>query len=1002
MVTSTTKFTDPSDNIDNNLEYKRFKGFQEWSNDQEHSENQIHILHLNIRSLRKHFNEFTVLLDQNRNAIDIIILTEINIKSEEISFYAIKGYDICDNTRKTQRGGGVIIYYKKHLQMDLESLKTTACEGVKGKLIYNKRVLHIIALYRPPQMNKILFLDQLRIILQEVPSSEDLIVIGDVNIDLFRPKNRSYVSSYKNTLCEQGLFSAIPDTEITRQAIVEERVDESCIDHLWVRVRQRGLGMHAAPATAFVIESGMSDHHIIGIALNLNNKRTCDEKCSVRKLVIDEKLVRDKLTTYDWSQLLSIMCPIMLYQQLFNVFNSIYEQCKFEKSVSHKRETQPWVTRDLYKMLVKRDTLFRAWKMSPHIMNKRLEYTKFRNRVNKLINAAKNKHRKSEILNCKGDYRKIWSNINNWLGRVKSSLDSIIIKYLGKTENVYNICCEFTKTFTKEILTIKHVCNIKFLDRRSYVTKNNVSFRYVKVAPHDIEKIINTLSSKKAPGLDNIRVQDLKLIKNQISPVLANFINLSLSSGLYPDLLKKAIIRPIYKTGSHYDYTNYRPIAILSVINKIVEKVIVGQVSMFLERHNLLTDHQHGFRRGRSTVTALTHFSEVINESLNSGKQVLCLFIDYKKAFDTLDHNVLVQAMEECGIGGPANAWFKNYLTNRAIQTAIEGTKGAEARVTLGVPTGSVYGPVGYIMFVNSVVNVVQKCKVFMYADDMCLFYASNNMEEARCQLQNDFENIIKWAHDNGIIINVKKTKCLHIYSPYNRIAKTVDYTQIGIVGHTYDCLHRNKLDCDCAFLDYVDRCKYLGLLVDHNFNFKFHVEELCRKLRIVLGKIYQLKKVVSKEVLLVVYYALADSLISYGLTVYGRTFSTYIKDIGNLQTGLVKYLVDSKTKNMYNDYSKLFPVCKILPVEVKIRYLISLENYYLDEYKCPVYNRYNTRRVREGKFIQPPVVNYYGKRLNKYLVPRLFNDIGWLRDKPKLNKSVLKRRLKAYLLENI
>ncbi|XP_063388313.1 myrosinase 1-like [Cydia fagiglandana] len=134
----------------------------------------------------------------------------------------------------------------------------------------------------------------------------------------------------------------------------------------------------------------------------------------------------------------------------------------------------------------------------------------------------------------------------------------------------------------------------------------------------------------------------------------------------------------------------------------------------------------------------------------------MVVFIDFKKAFDTLDHEQLLQAMDECGIRGPTNQWFREYLKNRTLRTIINGTAGDEARVSLGVPTGSVYGPVGYIMHVNSVSNVIKNCKVVMYADDMCLLFAGRCVTDMVDKVQEDFENITRWAHDNGIILNIK------------------------------------------------------------------------------------------------------------------------------------------------------------------------------------------------------------------------------------------------------
>ncbi|XP_045541893.1 uncharacterized protein LOC123723359 [Papilio machaon] len=139
---------------------------------------------------------------------------------------------------------------------------------------------------------------------------------------------------------------------------------------------------------------------------------------------------------------------------------------------------------------------------------------------------------------------------------------------------------------------------------------------------------------------------------------------------------------------------------------------------------------------------------------------------------DTTQHNQLLLAMEECGISGPINRFFHNYLKERSMYTVVNGIRGAEAGVVLGVPTDSVFGPVGYIMHVNSVVNVVENCRVYMYADDMCLLVAGRDLKRMERLMQNDFDRVVQWAHDNGILLNIAKTKAMHIYSPYNRNAK--------------------------------------------------------------------------------------------------------------------------------------------------------------------------------------------------------------------------------------
>ncbi|KAI5636537.1 reverse transcriptase (RNA-dependent DNA polymerase) domain-containing protein [Phthorimaea operculella] len=186
-----------------------------------------------------------------------------------------------------------------------------------------------------------------------------------------------------------------------------------------------------------------------------------------------------------------------------------------------------------------------------------------------------------------------------------------------------------------------------------------------------------------------------------------------------------------------------------------------------------------------------------------------------------------IRAMTECGIRGPLNLWFKAYLQDRTLQTVIDGKVGKKFNITYGVPTGSVYGPVGYSMHVNSMCNVIRHGKAFMYADDTCILYADSDLNIIQQKLQEDLDSVIKWSHDNGIIVNMAKTKCMHIYSPHSRV-----YCEKPVLlGHSYDCLHREKHNCNCMTIELVSSYKYLGLTIDRDFSWKTHIEKICKVL---------------------------------------------------------------------------------------------------------------------------------------------------------------------------
>jgi ribonucleases P/MRP protein subunit RPP40 len=394
---------------------------------------------------------------------------------------------------------------------------------------------------------------------------------------------------------------------------------------------------------------------------------------------------------------------------------------------------------------------------------------------------------------------------------------------------------------------------------------------------------------------------------------------------------------------------------------------------------------------------ALSKFTDDVNNALNDQKLVMTIFIDFKKAYDTLDHDSLLQSMKECGIRGPANLWFRNYLKNRTLEVNVSGTSSDVGTIKYGVPTGSVFGPVGYIVHVNSMHNVIKSSRTYMYADDTCLMYCDRDPLNIQKAMQEDLDNIVMWAHDNGIIININKTKCMLISSPYSHQKQA----SIAITGHTYDCLHSNgRVSCRCEQLEHVQSYKYLGLIIDNKFSWKLHVEQICKKLRTVLGKMYHLKYQTNRGILHMIYHALADSTIGYGLGSYGLTFPVHINKIKNIQVRLIKILASNKDKNACNkEYEKLFKICKIIPIDKKVKMTILLEEFDRSEHKKEREYNYPTRQSKIKKYVVPRSKNYFGERSRRWIVPTTLNELPKDLLGEVISKNHLKNVLKKYYL---
>ncbi|XP_026324970.1 uncharacterized protein LOC113233950 [Hyposmocoma kahamanoa] len=277
-------------------------------------------------------------------------------------------------------------------------------------------------------------------------------------------------------------------------------------------------------------------------------------------------------------------------------------------------------------------------------------------------------------------------------GRIKDSIDDTILNAFERSGGSHlDIANNFASHFRDTVKSISPPCNSKLLNAQSYKRPATVTLRLQKATNTKVEKLIQRVNSKKAPGIDGIRAIDLKRISKQVSEAIAKLINSCIKHGKYPPELKTGIVRPIHKKGSKNDYENYRPITILPVIDKLVEKFISNQILTFYESNQILNSKQYGFQRGKSTTQLLSTFTDDVNMHLNNKKHVLVAFIDYSKAFDTLQHKLLIEKLDDCGIRGRVQEWCKEYLTDRAFCVKVGDATSIEECVTQGTAQGCGY-----------------------------------------------------------------------------------------------------------------------------------------------------------------------------------------------------------------------------------------------------------------------------------------------------------------------
>lgn len=409
---------------------------------------QLHIIHWNVCSLRKHFNELLVFLEECIDNLDVICLTEINIKREEMYRYQVKGFNMYIWTREERRGGGILLYIKNEFTFVQDEVNVTNCEMLKGELQATNFNATLLVIYRPPDTNKTRYISEVISVMYSVPKNKNVIMLGDVNINILEHEMDTTSNRYLNTLSELGLQCGVRD--VTRECVMAGRRVASCIDHVFVRTDR------ASALQAFTVRRKVADHYMTGLSADIDKQIG-----KSTRTLYNNNMIAKKLHDFNWSNLLRLTDPIDLYCNILDVFQDVYRTCTYQRKCVNKRFTQPWVDKNLLKQLEIIDLLFRKWKANPKNICYRLEYTRHRNYTNKLINQARNEFRKNRLRNCNGDMRKIWSTINDWLGRSKLSVDSVIEKYMLKTKTKADVCEDFCSVFTREIEDLKnqHQCS---------------------------------------------------------------------------------------------------------------------------------------------------------------------------------------------------------------------------------------------------------------------------------------------------------------------------------------------------------------------------------------------------------------------------------------------------------------------------------------------------------------------------------------------------------------
>ena len=536
------------------------------------------------------------------------------------------------------------------------------------------------------------------------------------------------------------------------------------------------------------------------------------------------------------------------------------------KDMTITQNKPKWLTNDLYELMNVRDTAYKKAKVSKSPRDWEIA-KEARNHLNRSILKAKRDYMTDTISSYKNDHKKIWKKLKEHLPTSRNAQG--ISKMKDNAGNTTESCAEITELLNNHFATVGPNLAAKIpqsgpgnlfpnirgdtLDKIQSTTRANV------------EKMIKELPAHKSMGLQNFSTKLVRDAAPAISEILAHILNNCIITSSIPSEWKTARITPLYKDGNRDDPNNYRPISVLPFISKILEKILFQDLQLYVENLNILTKYQAGFRREKSTSSMLVKLTDECLQNMDNGLPTICVFIDLKKAFDTISHERLLTKLYLLNIRDKALDLLKNYLTDRQQMTILNDFTSDTRPMKVGVPQGSILGPALFTLYINDIVNVLSHSKICLFADDTVIYFAHKNIAMAAEAIQLDLKNIDNWMDDNKLTINIKKTQYM-IVSGHHKKYENVDL-------HVKDSqIMRTK------------SYKYLGVKIDQHLNYLQHINNLAGTVKNKLRTITRLSNFLPKGVIIMLYKSLIIPHFDYASCIWGSASTSLLTDLQDIK----------------------------------------------------------------------------------------------------------------------
>ena len=603
-----------------------------------------------------------------------------------------------------RRGGGILIYLKNNINHRIRN-DLSVSDGDKEILTIeilnndNKNII-LSCCYRPPNGdsdNLGMFLEH-EVIEKSVLEKKKCYIIGDFNLNCLAYFENNKVKKFYNSMFEKRAIPIINrPTRVTNHSAT--LIDNIITTDIFDGTLKKGI-----------IKTDVSDHFAIFFSCRLTNKKTSFDKIKIKKRVFSEKNIKsfkEQLELLHWEHIDLSSNGNTIYNTFVNTIHDVYD-VNFpiiEFTLTKKGLNSPWITKGLKKSSKTKQKLYIKFLKTKNLENE-MNYKNYKNLYEKLRKKSKKNYYSDQLKKYQNNSKQLWKIMKEITGKQKEKSNSLPQTIIINGKSLYEekqIATEFNNFFTSVGTNLaKKIPNIQTtFDEFLIPTEKILDFH--ELTFDEFEKAFKSLQRNKATGCDDLNGNILIDSYDSFKNILYSVFKETLNQGLCPDLLKIAKVIPVFKAGDATNISNYRPISVLPIFSKVLERIMYNRVYNHLTSNGLLYENQFGFQRNTSTEHAILQFTRDISASFERGEYTLGVFIDLSKAFDTVDHQILLKKLECYGIKGLTLDWFKSYLQNRKQYVFMQDYSKDSLPISCGVPQGSILGPLLFLIYVNDI-----------------------------------------------------------------------------------------------------------------------------------------------------------------------------------------------------------------------------------------------------------------------------------------------------------